>query len=157
MAIFMKYEGIDGESEVRSRRGFIELQGFAWGIGRATTTARGDARGDAEVMTREVTLTRVQDSVTALLIDETATNAFDRTVEIEFVRTGANNKPTTYLKFRFLNAGLSSYAIDASGSSQTETLALRYTAFSMESHKTGDDLSAVPNTAGYDTAAGQRI
>lgn len=157
MPIFMKYEGVDGESDVRGRKGYMELQSFAWGVSRAPTTARGDARGDAEVMAQEVILTRTQDSVTALLVDEVVTNAFDRTVDIEFIRTGPNNKPITYLKVSLRDAGLSGYQVASGGDIPTESMTIRYNAVTIASYKTGDDLNAVPNTSGYDIAQGARI
>ncbi len=157
MAIYMKYDGIDGESEIRGRPGYLELRGFSWGLGRATNTARGGARADAEVIAREVVLTRDQDSISALLVNEIVTNAFDRKVEIEFIRTGANNRPSTFLRFRFTGAGLSDYVLIGGEDTPAETLTLRYTAFTVESFKVGDDLSAVPNTAGYDVSIGKAV
>lgn len=157
MPIFMKYESIDGESEVRGRKGYLEITSFSWGLTRAATTARGGGRGDAEVMTQEVIIGRTLDSVSALLVQEAAFGGFDRNVDIEFTRTGPNNRPITYYKVTLQNAGLASYQVASGGDTPAETMSIRYTAVTVESHKTGDDLSSVPNTAGIDVAAGTQL
>ncbi len=157
MPIFMKYEGIDGESEVRGRTGYMELNSFSWGLSRATATARGDSRGDAEFVAQDVVVTRAQDSISALLIQEAAVGDFERTVDIEFVRTGPNNKPIVYFKATLRQAGLASYQVASGGDTPTESMTIRYNSVQIASHKTGNDLNAVPNTVGLDVAVGSTI
>lgn len=154
MAIFMKYEGITGESQVRGKTGFIELQGASLALARATAAAKPDQRGDAEVRFQELVCTRVQDSVSALLFAECATGQFDRTVDIEFITTGPNNRPITFLKYKLESCGISSYSSAASGDRPTETITLNFAKITIESFDVNDSKNAIPFTSGFDIAAG---
>jgi type VI secretion system secreted protein Hcp len=156
LAIYMKYEGIDGESMVRGKKGWMELSSYAWGLSRATAAAKGQVRGDAQFSVNEITVTRVADSLSALLVQEAALGKFDRKVEIAFIRTGANRKPSVFLSVTLREAGLSSYNMTSGGDTPTESMSLSFNMIEVQSHKTEDDLTSVPNTAALDISAGTR-
>ena len=154
--MFMKYEGIDGESEVRGRRGFMEIDSFSWGGSRPTSSVKGGARGDAEVQVQEVIVTRKQDGVSARLIQEMLVGTFDKKVEVQFVRTGANRKPQTYLKIDLEKAGISSYAVSGTTGDgpPMESMTISYTVVTVAAFKTDDALSAVGDSTSFDVEAG---
>lgn len=156
MAIFMKYEGIDGESEVRGKRGFVELTSFTWGLARTMSSVKAGSRGDAEVQVNEISVTRTQDSLSALFVQEAVSGKFDKAVEVHFIRTGPNKKPATFLKVQLAQAGISSYSISGAGESgvPTESMSINFVTVTMDSHKVDDALSGVPNTASFDTSTG---
>ncbi|MBX9699500.1 MAG: type VI secretion system tube protein Hcp [Acetobacteraceae bacterium] len=154
--MFMKYEGIDGESEVRGRKGFMEIESFAWGGSRPVTSVKGGARGDAEVQMQEVTVTRKQDGLSAQLVEQMITGTFDKKVEFQFVRTGPNRKPQTFLKIDFEKAGLSSYqAVSSAGDGPViETMSINYTVITIATFKADDTLSAVGDSTSFDVETG---
>lgn len=156
MAIFMKYEGIEGESQVRGRTGFMEVEAVGWGLSRAMSAVKTGGRGDAEVQVQDVTVSRRQDSLSALLLNEAAFGAMDKKVEFEFVRTGPNNKPVTFLRIILESAGISSYSLGGAGADARpmESLSINFLKMSMASFAVTDELTAVPNTATIDVTTG---
>jgi type VI secretion system secreted protein Hcp len=158
VAIFMKYEGIDGESQVRGRTGFLELASIDWGCSRSMSAVKAGARADADVRFTEFVVTRLQDSKSALLFDEALRGTFERKVELHFVRTGPNNRPISGAKIELHNAGIGAYSFSGSGAGDgvpMESLTLYFTKIIFESSEVSDALAAIPNTAEYDIAAGR--
>jgi type VI secretion system secreted protein Hcp len=150
----MKYEGIEGESEVRGKKGFVELLSLSFGTARAMSAVKAGSRGDAEVQMQEITCSRQSDSISALLFNEAVIGDMSRKVDIEFIRTGPNNKPITFLAFALENCGISSFQMSGAADIPTETFSLNFTKITIKSFQVGDKLSAVPFTGSFDLATG---
>jgi type VI secretion system secreted protein Hcp len=155
LAIFMKYEGIEGESEVRGKRGFVELLSLTFGAARSMSAVKAGARGDAEVQIQEVACTRQADSISALLFNECVVGDMAKKVEVEFLRTGPNNKPITFMAYTFENCGISAYSIGGGEGTPVESFTLNFTKVLVKSFQVGDALAAVPFTGSFDITTGK--
>jgi type VI protein secretion system component Hcp len=151
----MKIEGIDGESVVRGRTGFMEVLAVNWSVQRSSSAVKAGARGEADVQVQEIGVSRQQDSLSALLVNEAAFGTFDRPIEIEFTRTGPGNKPATYLRIVLEQAGLTSYSLASAGDTPTEAMTINFVRLTMASFQVTNDLNAVPNVASIDVATGK--
>jgi type VI secretion system secreted protein Hcp len=89
MAIYMKFEGIEGNVSSSSYRNWIELQSFGNGLSRNVQTVVG-AAGEREAghpHFTEVKITKEQDLSTGDLLRECVANTRGKKVEIDFVAT----------------------------------------------------------------------
>lgn len=154
MPILMKYEGIDGESTLNGKEGFLILEGLSWSVTRSMAAVKAGSRGDADCRVEEVEVSRRLDSSSAALLKQALVGTFDRKVEIHLVRTGGQNRMLTFGQYELQNCGISAYVAETAGDIPTERLRLNFTKVLFKSFKVEDDLSAVPDTAFYDLLAG---
>ena len=87
MAIYLKYEGIDGEATHAKHEKWIDIGSLQFGLGRAISTPAGAAanREASEPSVSEVTVTKLLDSASSKLFTESATGAAGKKVEIHLV------------------------------------------------------------------------
>lgn len=151
----MKYEGIEGESEVRGKKGFMELTSISFGAMRNVSAVGAGTRGEGDVRIQEVNCTRQSDSVSALLFTECVSGDMLKKVEIEFIRTGPNNKPITFMSYLLEGCGITAYNVAGGGDIPMESFTLAFSKFTVKSFQVGDKLTAVPFTGTFDLQAGK--
>jgi type VI protein secretion system component Hcp len=153
MPILMKYEGINGESELRGKAGYLELTGLSWGVTRSNISGKAASRGEVEPRVDEVVVTRMLDSASANVLKEALVGDFGSKVEIHFTRTGPQNRIVSYAIYEMENCGVSAYNIESGGDIPQERLRLSFTKIQFKSYKVTDDINAVPDTVLYDLLA----
>lgn len=127
MAIYIKYDGIDGEATHESHKKWLDVASLQWGAGRAIHTPSGSAanREASEPSVSEVHITKTMDSSSPKFFTEACTGAVGKKVQIHLVTT--SNPGKTYAEYTLTNALVSSYAMNTTGDRPVETIAISFT------------------------------
>jgi type VI secretion system secreted protein Hcp len=153
MAIYLKYDGIDGEATHDSHKKWIDVHSLSFGIGRAISTPSGSAanREASEPSVSEVVITKLMDSASPKLMVESATGAAGKTVKIDLVSTGSPGN--TYVTYTLTNALISSYSVSSGGDRPSESLSISFTKIEYKFTPYDDKNKAgTPVTVSYDLA-----
>lgn len=156
MAIMMKYEGIVGESTLAGFEGNIEIQSFSWGVSQPIAFSSGSKmQVAAERKLSRVSITKVMDGSSVLLVKDIFTNALAGVVEFTFARTGPGSGPATYANYKLEGCFMSSYTVASGGRVPVETIELAYEKITFTHYKFDDELKPVPDVVSYDLGTAQ--
>ena len=127
MAIYVKYDGIDGEATQSDHVKWLDIGSIQWGVGRAISATSGSTsnREASEPSVSEVTLSKMMDSSSPKLFTEAVTGAVGKKVVIHLVTTGSPGK--TYAEYTLTNALVSSYSMSSGGDRPTESVSISFT------------------------------
>lgn len=127
MAIYVKYDGIDGEATQADHKKWLDVASITWGVGRAISATSGSTsnREASEPSVSEVTLSKMMDSSSPKLFTEAVTGAVGKKVVIHLVTTGSPGK--TYAEYTLTNALVSSYSMSSGGDRPAESLSISFT------------------------------
>jgi type VI secretion system secreted protein Hcp len=127
MAVYLKYEGIDGEVTQNDHVKWIEVNSFQFGIGRGISTPTGNAanRESSHASVSEVVVSKVMDSSSTKIFTESATGSTGKKVEIHFVSTG--DPGLTYAQYTLEDTLISGYSLSSGGDRPTESISLNFT------------------------------
>jgi type VI secretion system secreted protein Hcp len=127
MAIYVKYEGIDGEATHDTHKKWLDVSSLQWGMGRAISTKSGATtnREASEPSVSEVTISKLMDSSSPKLFVESCTGAAGKKVEIHLVTTGSPGN--TYAAYTLTNALVSSYSMSTGGDRPSESVSISFT------------------------------
>jgi type VI secretion system secreted protein Hcp len=92
-------------------------------------TGQGQNRETGRPSVSEITVTKTADGSSPKLAQELLKGAMSTELKIDFVRTGKNDKPDTWLKFTLTDAMLSGYSISSGGDGAQESLSLSFAKF----------------------------
>jgi type VI secretion system secreted protein Hcp len=131
VAIFMNYDGIDGDVTTQGHEKWIELNSFQWACGRNITRAKGSGAN------REATTPRLSEIVVGKVSCGSSLNLIrtslgigptgeGTTVQIDFCKTDTT-EPEPYLQMTLHNTLVSCYSASSTGDRPTETLTLNFT------------------------------
>ncbi|HMG50282.1 MAG TPA: type VI secretion system tube protein Hcp [Inquilinus sp.] len=139
MAIYMKYDGVDGDVTETGHPKWIELHSFQWGVGRGITTSVGSAaeRESSAPSVSEVVVSKENDVATGKLMQE-ALGGHGKTVKIDFTRTD-KSKQDVYLSLELTNTLISGYSHSGGGDRPMETLSLNFTKVLFKTKQMKDD------------------
>ncbi|BCH27597.1 Hcp family type VI secretion system effector [Mesorhizobium sp. L-8-3] len=151
MAIYLKYEGIDGEATHDKHQKWIDVSSLQFGVGRGISTPTGAAanREASEPSISEVVVTKQLDGSSTALFTESATGAVGKKVEIHLVNTGSPGN--TYVEYTLTNALISGYSLSSGGDRPTESISINFTKIEYK-HIPFDDKNkaGTPVTVSYD-------
>lgn len=161
MPIYMKYDGIDGESKAEGFEKFIELESFEFGVGRRIGSARGGStREGTDASFSEAVVRKRTDGTSVKFFEAAVIGKLNKVVDIKFVRTGSTS-PEAYVYFKLEDTGVAGQSFKAAGGSgdnrPTETLHLNFTKITLEYNPIGDDLSGNPSKWGYDMQTSKAV
>lgn len=127
MAIYIKYEGIDGEATHETHKKWLDVGSMQWGVGRAIATPSGSTsnREASEPSVSEITITKLMDSSSPKFFIESCTGGVGKKVEIHLVTTG--NPGNTYASYILTNTLVSSYSMSSGGDRPQESISLSFT------------------------------
>jgi type VI protein secretion system component Hcp len=145
MPIEMKYEGIDGESTLAGKTGFISVASFNWGLSRTVSAVRPGARARTEPAVQEVIIRKATDGASVALVTEALFGRFDRKVDLHFLRPGIGGDPQEFVTYHLFDCGISSYGVDCTGDTPLEVLKLNFAMIQFKYIKFGDDLTGTPS------------
>jgi type VI secretion system secreted protein Hcp len=160
MPIYMKYDGVTGGVTESSHTGWIELNSFSWGLGRAIRTVVGstDDREASAPRVNEVTVTKDNDVASINLMQEALTG-FGKTAQIDFART-AKGQLDVYLTLTLTNTMISGYSHSSNGGDgrPAESLSLNFSKFEYKYTEMETDASpGTSSTVGYDLGTAKTI
>jgi type VI secretion system secreted protein Hcp len=161
MALYMKYNDgkIKGDVTAKGYENWIDLGSLQFGVGRGITMGVG-SMSNREVSVpslSEVTVTKMLDPASALLMKEAMAGATGVKVEIAIVRTG-NKEIEEVGRYALENVLISGYSISSGGDRPSESISLSYAKImadlkgSDKENKNGENVKV-----GYDLALGTPI
>lgn len=153
MAIYIKYEGIDGEATHENHKKWLDIKTLQWGVGRAISTPSGSTanREASEPSVAEVTITKLMDASSPKFFTEAVTGAAGKKVEIHLVTTGSPGN--TFAEYVLTDALVSAYSLNTSGDRPLENISISFTKIEYKfipydnANKAG-----TPTTVSYDLA-----
>lgn len=127
MAIYIKYEGIDGEATHETHKKWLDVGSLQWGVGRAISTPSGSTanREASEPSVSEVTITKMMDASSPKFFVESVTGAVGKKVEIHLVTTGSPG--VTYAEYVLTDALVSAYSMSSGGDRPSESISISFT------------------------------
>jgi type VI secretion system secreted protein Hcp len=151
MAIYLKYDGIDGEATHSDHTNWIDVGSMQFGIGRAIATPTGSTanREASEPSVSEITVTKSMDGSSPKLFTESATGNVGKTVKIDLVSTGSPGN--TYVTYTLTNTLISGYSVSTGGDRPSESVTLSFTKIEYKFIPYDDKNKAgTPVTVSYD-------
>ncbi|QCN99569.1 type VI secretion system tube protein Hcp (plasmid) [Azospirillum argentinense] len=154
MAIYVKYEGIEGDVTHEAHKKWVDVNSMQFGVGRtiSTPTGRASNREASSPAISEITLTRDLDKSSTKWFQESVSGSKGKAVQIDLVATG--NPGETYMTYKLENVLVSGYSIAANGSGRpTETISLNFTKIEIAyTARDTDNTGAAANRGSYDLA-----
>ena len=127
MAIYMNFDGIQGDVTETKHSTWIELHSFQWGVGRGISSPVGSSaeRESTAPSISEVVVSKDNDVSTGKLMQE-ALSGHGKTVKIDFTRT-YKDQQEIYLSLELTNTIISGYSHSSASDRPTESLSLNFT------------------------------
>jgi type VI secretion system secreted protein Hcp len=123
----MLFGDVKGQVTEDKHKGWIELNSFQFGVGRAVSSgAGGQTRESTAPSISEIVVTKVNDASSPKLYEDSLAGAFDTAVTIEMTQT-TKKGTETYLKIELTDCGISGYSISSGGDAPSESLSLNFT------------------------------
>lgn len=128
--IYMDFNNlaIKGEVAAKDHPGWIEVNSFQWGVGRAISSpiGGGGIREAGAPNVSEFVITKTMDKSSPGLLKQ----AFAGTaapVTIDLVRPSSTGVPTTYAEYKLQGVLISGYSVSSGGDTPTESISLSFT------------------------------
>ncbi|OUS24797.1 hemolysin-coregulated protein [Gammaproteobacteria bacterium 45_16_T64] len=159
MAIYLEFEGIEGNATATGYEKMIDVSSFNWGVGRAITQTAGRManREASRPSISEITLTKATDKSTPLLIQESTVGTKGKKVLIHFVTTGGDQLEE-FLTYTLEDTLISSFSIGASSDGEPgETISLSFSQFEVAFTEAGEtNARSGKGRFGYDIALAKK-
>lgn len=114
MAIFSKYDGVDGESTDATHDKWIDVLSFDWGAEQPGAGSRGQSRRRGSVQVEDLVLAIDYEKASPKLLEGCLNGRIFPKLEIELT-TAAGGSRATYLRYELANVLVTSYQISAVG------------------------------------------
>jgi len=157
MSIFVKYDGVKGESSDSNHKDWMDAESVDWGVGRSITSSS-STKGDREstnAVISDLKIARRMDSATPKLFIESCCGT-GKDVIIHLTKTGAGSGSDVYMEYTLKNALLSNYTVTAKAEDTgrpMETLTISFVDVEVKYTPYDEDGSASAAMAvGFDTS-----
>ena len=117
MAIFAKYDGVDGESNDAHHDKWIDVLSFDWGAERPDSGSSGQSRRRGAAIVDDFVIAIEYEKASPKLLEKCLKGEVVPKLEIEVTATYGGAR-ATYLKYELQNVMVSSYQIHASGNDE---------------------------------------
>lgn len=114
-AIYIKYDGIDGEVTAKGHEKWIELHSFQWGV----------SNGGGSAQPSEVNVSSFISAASPKLFIATVNGTTIPSATIDFVTAAQPIQP--YLQYELENVLISGYSVSSGGDRPVESLSLNFT------------------------------
>lgn len=128
--IFLKIEGIQGESKDESHQNEIEVLSWSWGESQVGSAALGGGMGAGKVSMQDFNFTMYTGKATAKLMQACATGEHISEANLSVRKAGG--KPYDYLKIKFTDLLVTSYQTGGSGEIPIESCSFNFTKVKVE-------------------------
>jgi type VI secretion system secreted protein Hcp len=128
MALFIKFDGVDGESHDKDHKQWSDLLSFSWGLHKAGAGATGQTRRRGVATVEDVVCTKEYDKSSPKLAEAIVAGKVFPKVEIHNTATYGEGR-ATFLKYELKNVMVSSHNVAAAGAGDavpTESLSLNF-------------------------------
>ena len=114
MALFIKFDGIEGECNDKDHKGWSDVLSFSWGLHKAGAGATGQTRRRGVVTVEDVNISKEYDKSSVKLAEAVCMGKVFPKVEIHDTATyGEARAP--FLKYELKNVMVSSHNVSAAG------------------------------------------
>lgn len=129
MALFIKFDGVDGEAQDKDHKGWSDVLSFSWGLHKAGAGATGQSRRRGVATVEDVVCTKEYDKSSPKLAESVCTGKIFPKVEIHDTTTYGDGNRAVFLKYELKNVMVSSLSVSAAGAGDavpTETFSLNF-------------------------------
>jgi type VI secretion system secreted protein Hcp len=105
--MFLKIEGIDGESADSKHKGEIEVQSYSWGISQQSAGGRTGAAAASKADFHDFSITKSIDKSSPKLALSCATGEHLKSIRLELRRAGGEQTP--YMEYKFSDVIITNY------------------------------------------------
>ena len=117
MAVFAKYDGVDGESNDSNHDKWIDVLSIDWGIHKPGGGMTGQSRRRGAAVVEDITLTIEYEKASPKLQEKCLKGEIIPKLEIEQTATYGGAR-ATYLRYELKNVMITSYQFNASGNDE---------------------------------------
>ncbi|MDQ4122194.1 MAG: type VI secretion system tube protein Hcp [Acidobacteriota bacterium] len=128
--IFLKIEGIQGESQDESHKNEIEVLSWSWGESQVGSAAIGGGMGAGKVSMQDFNFTMYTGKATAKLMEACATGK--HIPEATLAARKAGGKPYDFLKIKFSDLLVTSYQTGGAGEIPIESCSFNFSKVQVE-------------------------
>ncbi len=156
--MFLKIDGIKGESLDSAHTGEIEILSFNWGVQNIGSSASGSGLGSGKASFEDFNIVKVADASTPVLMEKCATGAHIASAVLTIRKAGG--KKLEYYKIKFNDLLISSFNNAGSGDDSVpiENVSLNYTKIFIQYTQQQADGSGGPvSKGGYDLKTQQTV
>jgi len=128
MALFIKFDGVDGECNDKDHKGWSDLLSMSWGLHKAGAGATGQTRRRGVATIEDVVCTKEFDKSSVKIAESVCSGKVFPKVEIHDTATYAENR-ATFLKYDLKNVLVTSQSVSAAGAGDavpTESFSLNF-------------------------------
>ena len=129
--MFLKLEGIDGESQDKKHKGEIDILAWSWGASQSGTTHMGSGSGAGKVSVQDVSVTKYIDSASAALLQHITTGKHIPTGRLLVRKAG--DTPLEYINLSMEDIIITSFQIGGSGGEErlTENMTMNFAKYGL--------------------------
>ena len=114
MALFIKFDGIDGESKDKDHKGWTDLNSFSWGVSKAGEGATGQTRRRGIATVHDINCSKEYDKSSPKLSEAVLTGKVFPKVEIHNTATFGDAR-AAFMKFELKNVAVTHCDMSAAG------------------------------------------
>ncbi len=134
--MFLKLDGIKGESKDHKHKDEIHIESFSWGMNQQGTMSAGGGGGAGKVSVHDISITKVVDKSSPELMLHCCNGKHIPTGLITVRKAGEN--PVEYLKIKLTDILISGVQAAGHGSEQlTESLSINFSKFEVAYQEQG--------------------
>jgi type VI secretion system secreted protein Hcp len=155
--MFLKLDGIKGESKDHKHKDEIHIESFSWGMSQTGAHGSGGGGGAGKVSVHDISVTKFVDKSTPELMLHCANGKHIKDGLITVRKAGEN--PVEYLKIKLTDILISGVQDAGHGSDLlTENVTLNFAKFNVDYQEQGADGKATggPVQMGWDVKANQK-
>ena len=156
--MFLKLDGIKGESKDAKHKEEIHIESFSWGLSQQGTFSSAGGGGAGKVQSTDLTVMKVLDKSTPLLMQHICGGKHIKDGLLTVRKAG--DKPLEYLKIKLTDILVSSIQHSAGGGSELtmESLSLNFAKFELAYVEQKPDGSGEPPVpAGWDLKKNEKV
>jgi type VI secretion system secreted protein Hcp len=129
MAAYIKFDGVDGESQDDKHKGWSDILSFSQGIHQPGGAATGAARRRGDVVMEDISVAKQLDKASPKLAEAVAKGKVFPKVEIHLTASYTDAGRVTYFAYELKNVLVTSYQVGGSGQSEdvpTDSISLNF-------------------------------
>lgn len=156
--MFLKLDGIKGESKDHKHKDTIHIESFSFGLSQSGAHGAGGGGGSGKVVVHDISVTKAVDASTPDLALHCSNGKHIKEGLITVRKAGEN--PVEYLKIKLIDILISGVQMAGHGSAAlSENLTLNFSKFHVIYQEQGADGKAAgsPKEVGWDVKANQKL
>lgn len=155
--MFLKLDGIKGESKDSKHKDEIHIESFSWGLSQTGAHGSGGGGGAGKVSVHDISVTKFLDKASCDIMAAVCGGKHIPSGLITVRKAG--DKPLEYLKIKLTDILISGYQTAGHGSDLlTENLTLNFAKFNVEYQEQKPDGSGSPaGQVGWDVKANTKV